>query len=291
MSTAADAPASPSPAVPAPEISAVVGACPSCGAPMAGRYCGQCGERRLHGEPSLRRFLREAGQEVVDVDSRTVRTARALLLHPGTLTQEHLAGRRRPYVGPFKLYLFVFAVTMFASSLVQMTPSGGRAQAGALVAWLNSITARIGARQHLTLVQAEARLMAATLDHMRWFALLVPLVFGCAVHLLFRRRRRWFAENMVFATHYAAFYYFAAFVLLPVNLALARSSAWVMAAVGVVITAVMGGYLYAAVRRVYGVTRPVGALASLALLAGFSVAEAVTTLLAFCSAVATLLYF
>lgn len=291
MSTAADAPASPSPAIPVPEISAVVDGCPSCGAPMSGRYCGQCGERRPGGDPSLRRFVREAAQEVVDVDSSTVRTARALLLHPGALTQEHLAGRRRPYVGPFKLYLFVFAITMFASSLVHMTPGSGRAQAGTLVAQLNRLAARIAAREHLTGVQAQARLLAVTLDHMRWFALLVPLVFGFAVHLLFRRRRRWFSENVVFATHYAAFYYFAGLVLLPVNLALANSSAAVMAALGLVVTTVMGGYLYAAVRRVYGVTRPVGALASVALLAGFSVAEAVTSLLAFCSAVATLLYF
>lgn len=63
--------------------------------------------------PKVREFLREAAGRYVAVDGRLWRTLFALAFRPGFLTREYLAGRRRRYVRPARLFL-VLSVALFA---------------------------------------------------------------------------------------------------------------------------------------------------------------------------------
>ncbi len=89
--------------------------CRNCGAPVDGAYCSTCGQETKLRLPTLREFLREAAGRYVALDGRFWRTVFALLVRPGFLTREYLAGRRRRYIRPARLYLFAtlifFAVT------------------------------------------------------------------------------------------------------------------------------------------------------------------------------------
>ena len=89
--------------------------CRNCGAPVDGAYCAACGQETALRLPTLREFLREAAGRYVAFDGRFWRTVFALLTRPGFLTREYLAGRRRRYIRPARLYLFAtlifFAVT------------------------------------------------------------------------------------------------------------------------------------------------------------------------------------
>jgi len=87
--------------------------CPNCGAPVAGPFCAQCGQETTIALPSARAFLREAAGRYVALDGRTWRTLFGLFFRPGFLTREYLAGRRRRYVRPGRLFL-VLALAMFA---------------------------------------------------------------------------------------------------------------------------------------------------------------------------------
>ena len=53
--------------------------------------------------------MKEQIKDAIDLDGRAFRTARALAT-PGRLTTEFLHGRRAPYVGPIKLFLFAGTV-------------------------------------------------------------------------------------------------------------------------------------------------------------------------------------
>ena len=87
--------------------------CANCGAPVPGKYCGQCGQRLEHEIHSVLHFAREATEDLTHADSRLWGTIIALLFKPGFLTREFLSGRRVRYLPPLRLYL-VLSVLFFA---------------------------------------------------------------------------------------------------------------------------------------------------------------------------------
>jgi len=79
--------------------------CRNCNATATGNYCHNCGqETRLHA-PSLGEFLHEFVGHYVALEGRLWGTIGRLLFRPGALTNEYLAGRRRRFVEPLRLYL------------------------------------------------------------------------------------------------------------------------------------------------------------------------------------------
>ncbi|MBV8784319.1 MAG: DUF3667 domain-containing protein, partial [Gammaproteobacteria bacterium] len=84
--------------------------CTNCGNEVAQRYCGACGQRAEGTVHSLGHFLHHAFEDLTHADSRVWRTLTALLLRPGYLTAEFLAGRRVRYLPPVRVYLVLSLV-------------------------------------------------------------------------------------------------------------------------------------------------------------------------------------
>ena len=85
-------------------------ACKNCDASYEGAYCPLCGQRSIDLERPIRMLVGELIKETFDVDGRAFRTIRTLFLRPGVLTREYLAGRRRYYTSPLRLYLVISVV-------------------------------------------------------------------------------------------------------------------------------------------------------------------------------------
>ncbi|HVT23719.1 MAG TPA: DUF3667 domain-containing protein [Rhizomicrobium sp.] len=95
------------------------GKCKNCHAPLMGPYCAICGQEQDTHRRSLKGLTQDFVKDVVNLDSRILRTARALLFQPGELACAWREGRTRPYVPPVRLYLFVslifFLILSFAN--------------------------------------------------------------------------------------------------------------------------------------------------------------------------------
>jgi hypothetical protein len=269
-----------------------VEACPSCGAPVAGDFCAACGEKRLRpGHFSLRHFAREAADELFDVDSRALHSLRLLLFRPGALTLEYLSGRRRPYLGPLRMYLAAFALAMFAGSLIPDSSASGVGSRNPVAARFTQLVHAVAVKQRVSDAVAEKSLAAVTNQHVGWISILVPLVFAAFCFAIFHRRRRWYAENLVYAIHFATFNYAVGVLVIvaqPVLRQLHFSATLAFSGLTVV---VILGYLAASVRRVYGTGRLATWAATVALFVGFSFAQVLAGLLALATASVSLLYF
>ena len=91
--------------------------CRNCRAPVTGEYCASCGQREGRAD---KRFLDLAGEllgDVFDMDSRFWRTLACLLLRPGFLSAEFIAGRRARYLPPLRLYLVISFVVFLLMSM------------------------------------------------------------------------------------------------------------------------------------------------------------------------------
>ncbi|HLA72809.1 MAG TPA: DUF3667 domain-containing protein [Steroidobacteraceae bacterium] len=84
--------------------------CANCGAPLAGEYCGNCGQRHEPHVHTVTHFAAEAFESVTHADSRLWRTLAYLLARPGVLTREFFDGRRAGYLPPFRLYIVISVV-------------------------------------------------------------------------------------------------------------------------------------------------------------------------------------
>jgi len=230
--------------------------CPNCGTDLLGTYCYRCGEKMFHEKDlSLRHFLAHSLHELTHLDSKIFATLRYLFTRPGFLTQEYLSGRRLHYVKPLSLFLVACAVFLLADSvrpvnrwnIVRMTQDDktGRLDAG----W-----EKMASLKHLpkeVIVEQVAEKM-----HKMATATQLANVLAMAVVLALFYRRRYFTGHLVFACHFLVFN-FLVLVLLSPLMPMAENihirTRWLRILWWLVVqNAVYVGYLFLALRRVYG---------------------------------------
>jgi hypothetical protein len=236
--------------------------CPNCGAIALQAFCSACGEKRLdRAEWHLRNVAGEVFSEVTDVEgSKVWQTLRFLVFKPGQLTRDHWAGKRRRYLGPVKLYLIVFAVSVVLYSIHAPTAvydvrsMAAADHTGGTTARLQEVVNETG----LTSDQAAEAVNNRWHSYISASQLLYPLIIALALKLLFIRRGRYFAEHLIFSLHLLAFITLTFLLLWPLYFLAAmvearqfdlRSPFYMALTVGSVIWVAV--YVLLALRRAY----------------------------------------
>ena len=163
-------------------------------------------------------LLSHAGETLFHWDSKIFRTLRVLFTRPGLLSAEYVRGRRKPYVHPFQvffianlLYFFLFPVLGWSGL---KTP---------LVIYQTDMSYKEWASR-MAVHRAEVKGMsmgeftrhfdhAADVESRSLVLLMVPL-FALAAWVLEWRKRRFFAEHVVFALHFYAFWLISILIIL-----------------------------------------------------------------------------
>jgi hypothetical protein len=215
-------------------------ACANCGEIVAGAYCPACGQKRINDQDRrLGHLLGQAFAVVTDLDGRFLRSLRALAFQPGRLSRDYLDGRRRHWMSPMALFLLAnvlyfvlpYGVTDFNLPLHNQVQ--GQPHSAFTSGWVERrVLARDAARRENWATQPSgARPAQAPAYGMADYAQAYDSRAGdvgkalIAVHIpflalglwaVFRRRRRYFAEHLVVATHLFTFMLlFVQLVLLP----------------------------------------------------------------------------
>jgi hypothetical protein len=254
--------------------------CASCGARLSGRFCSQCGVRAPSPHDyELKELAHEATHELFHLDGKILRTLRALFTKPGLLAAEYFAGRQKRYTRPLALFVLlnlVFFVVRPHTGLWtwHFDEYVGKAEAK----WDSEPRLAVDAKLARTGESREvyaARFDLVLEGQKQSFLFFVVPVFALALALVEIRRRRRYAEHLVFAVHYYAVVLAAMlalavvypFVVVPVLRMLVRAGAIgigfanaMIAESGLVavLFLVLGTYLYFGLRRFYG-ERPLAA--------------------------------
>jgi hypothetical protein len=200
--------------------------CLDCGTPLLGKYCTVCGQK----DEPLKRGLKDLALEFVQhplVDTRLWRSVVPLLLRPGVLTEEYLAGRRTRYVRPLKLYLTI-SVLFFALLALTVSPdkwvkfdtvpdqpateaSQPKKTLHLPIRWLDERFQRNSATlddpNNVAARQALARRVAGSIPKMVF--ILLPL---SAVLFKLFWWRRYFVEHLIFTLHLHSYAFLAGMV-------------------------------------------------------------------------------
>jgi hypothetical protein len=185
--------------------------CSSCATPLTGRFCSECGERRIgRNDQTVRHFVRESVADVTTLDGKLLRTLRALLLEPGELTREFMAGRRVLYMRPLQLFLLAnlvyFVVHPYTNYTGYITPLASQMdqQLYSKVAGFREVVERDVARRDISMAMFEARFDAKTAVYAKSLVLLMVPLFALVAWLLHVRERRPAVQHLVFAAHFYA---------------------------------------------------------------------------------------
>jgi hypothetical protein len=276
--------------------------CANCGTPAPGAYCPSCGQETRDRLPTFAQFMREATGRYVALDGKLWKTLAALLFRPGFLTREYLAGRRRRYIGPARLFLVsslvLFAALRFASESIDIrdairvepetVPRSG-VEPDELITLVEDLNLKFTdlpgtselLRQPIARFNSLPR--AQKLEQIRAGALrygpyamfaLLPAFAGLQKLLYLGRRRRYparprlYGEHMVFAAHNHAFLFVVGTLLCVMTVGWMRGALWLWAIV----------YLAWSTRAVYGGSWPGIAARAAVLVTAYSILFSFVTL-------------
>lgn len=88
--------------------------CLNCGHSLdrSDRYCPSCSQVNSTKKLNLVDFFREFLSEILNYDSKLLKTLSALLCRPGSITRDYIAGKRLTYTNPFR-FLLSLAIIYF----------------------------------------------------------------------------------------------------------------------------------------------------------------------------------
>ena len=92
--------------------------CLNCGTELKGPFCYFCGQPDRNFMRFFPVLLRDLMEDVLDLDSRFMRTIKPLLFKPGRLTRDYMEGRRFRYAPPMRLYIFSSIVFFLLAALL-----------------------------------------------------------------------------------------------------------------------------------------------------------------------------
>ncbi len=91
--------------------------CENCESPLQGRYCHKCGQDSAYRFRYLGDIVMAFLASIFSYDSRVNQTLVPLMLKPGKIVKDYLAGHRVKYISPFRLYLFCNLIFFLLATL------------------------------------------------------------------------------------------------------------------------------------------------------------------------------
>ncbi|NNF52114.1 MAG: DUF4286 family protein [Gammaproteobacteria bacterium] len=255
--------------------------CRNCSAPLTGQYCHACGQRDRKRMISVWELFRDLIGDLFEIDSRLWRSVLPLLLRPGKLTEEYLAGRQVYYTPPLRMYLVVsilfFLVASFGGDGSRLTISGEQLSDSAVISSeaqqesirqcdeldINLGSGSLAQEEIPEIIKQVCRRIAVDrgktflknlYDNLPTMVFLFLPLIAMVQKILYIFSRRYYVEHLLFFVHFHSFF----FLNLTVSVLLSRIPDF-FGAQGVLVTLMIIAlsvyipvYLFKAMRRVYG---------------------------------------
>ena len=184
--------------------------CATCGINVHALHCPGCGEKMVEAKDlTFIGLMSQAFQTLTSVDSRLLRSLRVLVARPGAITSAYVDGPRKPYIGPFQLFLIVnvvfFAVQSFSGSAVFSTPLHAHMYDQDWSAFARTLVAHKLEVEHATLATYTPVFDHAVDVNAKSLVILLVLPFTLLLIPLFAGSHRPFVTHLVFALHLLSF--------------------------------------------------------------------------------------
>lgn len=98
--------------------------CQNCGSFVEKNYCPNCGQENSLSRQSFYHLFTHFVSDYLHYDSSFWKSIKCMLFHPGRLSKEYMDGRRKSYINPFTLYIFISFITFFIPPILPEPTKG-----------------------------------------------------------------------------------------------------------------------------------------------------------------------
>lgn len=95
--------------------------CKNCDHPLevSFTFCPACGQKAATGRLRITEILHDFWTQFTDIDKGFFRLLRDLVVHPGIVAKEYIAGRRKKHFGPLNFYLIVGTALIISMNITE----------------------------------------------------------------------------------------------------------------------------------------------------------------------------
>jgi hypothetical protein len=239
-------------------------------------YCPECGQKAMPEHLTLKYFFHELLSHYFSIDSKFFNTLVPLITKPAFLSLEFIAGRRIRYISPIQLFVFIsflyFLVDSFmflkdaanTQNFVVMNENNEKVSIDSLdmelfeldtlsdandvddidsevVSFVKSFVLKAQEFNKLDKDEQNERIN----QMISYFIFILTPLFALLLGLFFKTRNRHYLENLIFALHVHAFYFFIAIIFMVFDRLIPESVSDILF-IGILIT-----YLLLALKRFY----------------------------------------
>lgn len=234
--------------------------CKTCGNDHPENYCPTCGEKPFKPEQlSFKEYIEELFEGFLHFDNKFLRTMKMLVVKPGQLSLEYTEGRRVLYMRPIQLFLvmnLVFFILAFSNlyslplyNYITYTPFI-RYNTKHIISQ-ELVQTGLTLKEYMELFNERIKAVSK-----EFIFLFIPF-YGLVFYALFFKKKQYFVEHMVFATHFCTFILLltlAGFYLLSLPFALITGggySANFDNVYSIITQVIVGLYARVAIKRYY----------------------------------------
>lgn len=185
--------------------------CLNCGAAVKGEFCHQCGQRtRENSDRSVRRLLGEVLSNIFFLDNRFFISVGYLFRFPGRMTVEFLAGKRKKFISPVTLFLFLNLIYFFNKPLSDYSlPLEDQIYGQPHSNWAKKLLLKKLQKENLE-YQAYATIYQNATDNVSKSIMIVNIpIIAAFIYLMTFKRRPFYFDSLIFSFHYFTLYLFS----------------------------------------------------------------------------------
>lgn len=207
--------------------------CLNCGEEVTGKFCSNCGQENVETRENFFHLVGHFISDYLHFDSKFFRSLIPLFARPGFLTKEYWQGRRVHYIHPLRLFFFI--TILFMISTTYFYKHFGYRVKNEMVKpdkYLSTIDSTYIARledrklaQELTEAKVRDDRMKAKMSkgiddffgYIKYMTFFLLPVYALVFKVLYRRRKPFYVDHLVYAMHLQSFAYclFSVALLLP----------------------------------------------------------------------------
>jgi hypothetical protein len=182
--------------------------CPSCNQNFTGKFCSNCGEKKISPHDfSIKHFVEESIEGFTHFDNKFFRTIKVLFSKPGSLTTYFEQGIKVPFMKPVQFFvvcnliffLLVGSLNVFTVPLENYLTYSNYKAYGTLDTFVQKFGADADIKQISLLFNEKI-----TAQSKVFIFLFIPFVALACFFLLFKKKK-YFSLHLVFATHFFCF--------------------------------------------------------------------------------------